>query len=71
MTVYVVYKHTNTINNKAYIGQVSKPSLKLDDPVRLMNVRWLGHCAEAKRGSTCVFHKAIHNIIRNKTWKLT
>ena len=65
MTVYVVYKHTNIINNKVYVGQVSKPSINSNDPERLMNIRWQQHCNDALRGSKSIFHKAIRKHGKN------
>lgn len=45
----IIYQHINTFNNKCYIGQTSK---SLDE-------RWKEHLKEAKRKSTCAFHRAI------------
>lgn len=44
----VIYKYTNLINGKVYIGQSISP-----------NKRYSRHLSEAKRGSTQVFHEAI------------
>ncbi len=47
---YVVYKHTNRVNGKAYIGW---SSMTIDD-------RWKWHCDDAmKEVDTFVFHAAI------------
>ena len=47
--MYVVYKHTNEINQKAYIGWTS---LSIDE-------RWHSHCYNAKNKSQYAFHRAI------------
>jgi group I intron endonuclease len=54
----VVYKHTNLINGKAYIGWTS---LTIDE-------RWNWHCRSANSGSISIFHKAIKKYGVN-VWK--
>lgn len=50
-----IYKITNLINNKIYIGQtVQKP-----------NSRWQKHLSDAKIGSTCPIHLAIKKYGKN------
>lgn len=46
---YIIYKHTNILNGKIYIGQ-TKHSMKR---------RWNQHVAGAKRNSTQRFHQAL------------
>lgn len=46
---YIIYKLTNKINNKFYIGITSKK----------LNHRWLGHCRKSRFGSTSNLHQAI------------
>lgn len=47
---YIVYKITNTVNNKIYIGLTNKSLQK----------RWKTHCNSAfSKNDPCVFHKAI------------
>lgn len=59
MVIFIVYKHTCRLNGKSYVGQSSKPSLGIDDPQKLLKVRWQGHCAAARYGSKLIFHRAI------------
>lgn len=47
--MFIVYKHTNVLNNKAYIG-FTKHSIE---------ERWNQHCTDSSRGSMFAFHKAI------------
>lgn len=46
---YIIYKITNNINNKFYIGITSEG----------LHKRFLGHCRKAKFNPTSNFHKAI------------
>lgn len=46
---YIIYKLTNKINNKFYIGITS----------RTLHHRWLGHCRKSRFGSTSNLHQAI------------
>ena len=46
---YVIYKITNTVNDKFYIGITSEG----------LDHRFKGHCKRAKFGSTTNFHKAL------------
>lgn len=50
MTIMIVYKITNTVNGKVYIGKTIKFSFQ---------ERWVRHCAAARRGSHFHFHNAI------------
>lgn len=45
----IIYRITNTINGKCYIGQTSKG----------LERRWKAHCKDARRGSLYVVHTAI------------
>jgi group I intron endonuclease len=45
----IVYKITNVINGKIYIGRTVKP----------LSYRWVDHLSETRRGSELLFHKAI------------
>lgn len=47
--MYTVYRHTNVINNKAYIGLTS---LHIDE-------RWKQHVSDSTHGSKTIFHHAI------------
>lgn len=47
--MFVVYRHTNLSNNKAYIGYTSSTIEK----------RWAAHVRDAERGSSLIFHRAI------------
>lgn len=47
--VYVLYKHTNVVNGKSYIGWTSTTLEK----------RWQLHCQHANNFSSCLFHRAI------------
>lgn len=46
---YVIYKITNTVNNKFYIGITSEG----------LEHRFKGHCKKARFGSTTNFHQAL------------
>ncbi len=45
----IVYRITNRVNGKMYIGQTVKP----------LSRRWSNHVVDANRGSDCLIHKAI------------
>lgn len=45
----IIYKITNLINSKIYIGQT----------IKKMQIRWKEHQSAAKRGINTYFHKAI------------
>jgi len=47
--MYIIYKHINKQNGKAYIGLSSMT----------LEARWNGHVNDAKCGSTLIFHRAI------------
>jgi hypothetical protein len=46
---YKIYKITNLVNGKIYIGST----------IRTMAKRWSGHLTDVKKGSQAYFHKAI------------
>lgn len=56
----IIYKVTNKVNNKIYIGQTCKPLQK----------RWKEHCYTAYHGSTIRFHRAIRKY-KPKNFKLS
>lgn len=45
----IIYRITNTVNGKFYIGQT----------IRELQDRWRHHCKDARRGSLTHFHRAI------------
>lgn len=47
---YIIYKITNKVNNKFYIGITSKT----------LKHRWNGHCRKARHKPTTNFHQAIN-----------
>ena len=47
--MYTIYKITNNVNDKVYIGQT----------IKTLQQRWSHHLCLAKQGSTLYFHKAI------------
>lgn len=46
---YIIYRITNKVNNKFYIGITSES----------LEHRWKGHCRKSRFGSTSNFHQAI------------
>lgn len=52
----VVYRITNLVNNKVYIGQTIQP----------LNVRWNRHKFDARKGSTYAIHNAIRKYGEDK-----
>lgn len=50
MSYGIIYKATNKVNGKVYIGQT----------IRTLNIRWKGHISEAKSRENCPFHCAIN-----------
>jgi group I intron endonuclease len=57
--MHVVYKHTNRLNGKAYVGFTPKVPIPGLTAEELLHRRWKGHLFDAERGSDLVFHKAI------------
>ena len=58
-TSYIIYKHTNTISGKSYIGKT----------IHGLNVRWKSHISTAKNKS---YNSHFHNAIRKygvETWE--
>lgn len=49
MKVFLIYRHTCTVNQKSYIGLTSKT----------IETRWNEHCSDARNGSRLAFHCAI------------
>lgn len=49
MSLYTIYKHTNKLNGKCYVGQT----------VHTPEKRWQGHLHGAAHGSNMVFHRAL------------
>lgn len=45
----LIYKHTNKVNGKSYVGQT----------VYSMEKRWREHCSFANKNRTCYFYRAI------------
>lgn len=59
MKRYIIYKITNKINNKAYVGKTE----------RTIEQRWATHCSTARQGSKFRFHSAIRKYGEDK-WNL-
>lgn len=55
-TGFVIYVHTNRLNNKRYVGWAKWTK---GTPHDAMTRRWRGHCYDAQHDSELLFHKAI------------
>ena len=55
---YTIYKHTNKINGKSYIGWT----------ILSMQEKWQDHLISANAGSDFVFHKAIRKYSDHDVW---
>ena len=64
--MYIVYKHTNRINGKSYIGWTIVRSGST--PELAMLRRWRAHCKASTNGSQFLFHRAIRKYSINN-WR--
>lgn len=59
--MFVLYIHTNRCNGKRYVGCTEGDK----DASDIMMDRWGGHCADSRRDSKLLFHKAIRKYGEN------
>ena len=59
--MFVLYIHTNRYNGKRYVGCTEGHK----DASDIMMDRWGGHCADSRRDSKLLFHKAIRKYGEN------